>query len=339
MTYSAEKYEYLFDKPVGDVPEGMTVGESLRHESVANYRVKTIRAGDSLEYEIFPVWNTKNEPRAARAHATSEVQRALNKKNSVKELTRKMNANFGSRDLHITLTYKNEFLPDEATAQRDIINFIRRVKYYRKLNDWPELKYIYVIEYAGTDGRRKRVHQHIIMSAMDRYIIKALWEKGRANVDELEPENGTLEGLAKYITKQPKNEPYSKKWQGSHNLAEPKITTADKKITKKQIELLSYDLENKVSMNYFERHNFGYKIRAFEVAQSHFVAGAYLYVKMFRPPDKPGHYKPKPGCGGKLEDEKIELICMHEDAAKKRGPNVKRAPKTKTRDGSDEKSG
>ena len=37
------------------------------------------------------------------------------------------------------------------------------------------MKYAYVIEFGGKDGRRKRVHHHVIMSGMDRDKAEALW--------------------------------------------------------------------------------------------------------------------------------------------------------------------
>jgi len=287
VPYSSELYAYVFDvpsvRPFLDLP-------GLRHGEVANYRTKTYKAGRTLEAEAFPIWNTQTEHRAARAHATCEAQRNVNERNSVRELTRRLNANFTPADLHVTLTYADGRLPDEITAQHDIVNFLRRVRYLRVRLKLPDMKYIYVIEYAGADGRRKRIHQHIVMSGMDRAAVKGLWEKGRARADELEPEKGSLEGLARYITKQPRKDKSWKRWKGSRNLLIPRPTVADKKLTKRHIEQLAADAETRAAA-IFERLYPGYTLAECAVRRSDMAAGAYVYVKMYIPTPrrKPEH--------------------------------------------------
>ena len=46
--FSAERYQVLFMENPG--PEG------ILHEGVNKYRVKRIKAGDTLEIEAFPIW-------------------------------------------------------------------------------------------------------------------------------------------------------------------------------------------------------------------------------------------------------------------------------------------
>ena len=286
MAYSVQDYEFLFNTPAGELKEGAF--EALRHKNVFRYRAKTITSGDVVEIEIFPVWNTQNEVRAAKANTTKEAQANVNDRNTKKALIRKINTNFTKEDLHVTLTYGRGELPNEEQARRDMRNFIRRVRDYRKRNGLPELKYVYVIEFSDGDGRRTRVHHHVIMSGMDRQAVKSLWPYGRASVDELEPEDGSLEGLARYITKQPNQTKQTKRWQASRNLKPPKITTADTKLSRCQAERLAEDVKA-AAPQIFGKLFSDYALDLCTVKSSEYVAGAYIYAHMHKaPPPRKG---------------------------------------------------
>ena len=117
--YSGEKYEFLFDTPAGELKENTF--EALRHKNVFRYRVKTIRSGDVVEVEIYPIWNTQTEARAAKTTESREAQKQLNKRNSAKALTRLVDNNFTENDICFYLSYANmgewpnaiPILPDE----------------------------------------------------------------------------------------------------------------------------------------------------------------------------------------------------------------------------------
>ena len=95
-------------------------------------------------------------------------------------------------------------------------------------------KYVYVIEWED-DGETKRVHHHVIMSGMDRETAETIWGAGRTNAARLQPDDAGLEALARYITKGTGHAKHSKRWGASKGLKKPKITTADKKISKRQM--------------------------------------------------------------------------------------------------------
>lgn len=276
MQYSAEKYEFLFDQSEQVLQQ--QAEWILRHRDVARYRAKTIKAGDVLEVEVYPLWNTKQEASRAKRHTTRQAQKNLNDRNAKKRLIRKINANFTEDDICITLTYKGQQLPDEEQARRDIKNYLRRVKTYRKKNGMSDLKYIYVIEFGGKDGRRKRVHHHVIMSGMDRDAAERLWQKGFANTRRLQPNEYGLEALARYITKEPKG---SKRWCASRNLVEPKETKSDNKISKRRAMQMAVDFDeapHRIFAQLFPDYDF----TDCSVKWSNFVAGAYIYAKMHK---------------------------------------------------------
>lgn len=73
------KYEFLFDLSGENTERAF---DRFRHRNVFRYRTRTIKAGNVLEVEIFPIWNTQNEVREAKKHTTREAQKNLNDKNA-----------------------------------------------------------------------------------------------------------------------------------------------------------------------------------------------------------------------------------------------------------------
>lgn len=276
--YSAERYESLFELP----PDGVNGADNvIRGNEPGRYRCKTIKHGTQLDVEIFPIWNTRAEERKAKAALSSKAQAVQNEKNARKRLIRRINANFTAADIELTLTYAGEHVPDLEGARRDMQNYIRRVKRYRKAQGLPELKYVYVIEYQGEDGAPKRVHHHVIMSGVDRDAAEALWGKGRANSARLQPDENGLEGLARYITKSLPRFKSEKRWVCSKNLTEPTVTTADTKITRRKAARLAHDAEA-YGKELFEHLYPGYLFNDVEIKTSAYVAGAYIYARMRR---------------------------------------------------------
>lgn len=285
--FSAERYEALFDRACDGV-EG--AGNELRSDETGRYRCKTIKAGDQLECEIYPIWNTQTEAKKAKKAITREAQKAQNEKNARKRLIRRINANFGPGDIELTLTYDEDHIPVLEEARRDMQNYIRRVKRLRKAQGLPEMKYVYVIEYAGEDGAPKRVHHHIIMSGMDRDAAEKLWGKGRANSARLQPDEKGLEGLARYITKSLPRFKSEKRWCCSKNLIEPTVTVADTKITRRKAARLAHDADA-YGKDLFEHLYPGYTYTDIEIKYSPYVAGVYIYTRMRRNHGSPGRHK------------------------------------------------
>lgn len=288
MPYSAKNYEFLFDQPCDGLKE--SAFEALRHKDVFRYRAKTIKSGHVLECEIYPLWNCRSEAQKARAATTREAQKNLNAKNARKNLTRKVNANFTEDDLCITLTYKGT-VPDEEQARRDIRNYLRRVRDFRKKNGLSELKYIYVIEFEDGEGgrKKKRVHHHVIMSGMDRDTAEKIWGKGWANTRRLQPDEYGLEAIARYIVKEPAG---SKRWCASRNLVDPQITKADTKLSKRQAEKLATDFDD-AAPQIFGKLFPDYDFNDCEIHRSNYVAGAYIYARMHRRKSTPPKSKQK----------------------------------------------
>lgn len=276
--FSAEKYIHLFDTPVDGVNGADNV---LRPGNVGRYRCKTVKHGERLDVEIFPIWNTASEAKEARKAAkTKKAQAAVNDRNSHKRIERLVNENFDRGDIRIDLLYDDDHLPTRDVAERDIRNYIRRVKSYRRKHGMSELKYVYSIEYADAEGVEKRGHHHMIMSGMDRDDAEKLWGKGRSNADRLQPDpDGGFAGAALYIVKCGPRSKGKRRYSCSKNLKPPRVTTADNKISRRRANELAADIDQ-YPKELFEKLYPGYVFTEVKIKTSEYVAGVYIYAKM-----------------------------------------------------------
>jgi len=207
--YTAEPYADLFEQEGAGLEKlsREELLETLRHRDVYRYRVKTIRAGDMLECEIFPLWRTRAEAqRAKRIRESRPAQVRLNHRNLQKKVARLANANFTAEDLWITVGYDDDSLPaSPEAARKELSNYLRRLK--RKYQAAGiEMHYIYVTEWheAGDGTPGIRVHHHIMLrGGLDRDVIEQAWHGGRyPQARRLQPRRDSgLTGLARYLVK------------------------------------------------------------------------------------------------------------------------------------------
>lgn len=153
-------------------------------------------------------------PRIKNISVTPEEKQVINIRESRRKLTRLLNCNFTGDDLFLRLSYKKE--PAKEDAIKSFRNFIRRLKYYIKKRNLPELKYI-----AVTERAKGRYHHHIVMNFDDVNVIRKIWENGGVYCINLWSED--YEGLAKYITKETIRLERGKRWSQSRNLKKPVV--------------------------------------------------------------------------------------------------------------------
>lgn len=306
MTRTAEgsRYEILYDLPRGEYSPREVGGTTTR----------TIRAGDSLEVECFPVIHVSAEARReARHRSSTKAQENLNLKNTRKHIRRLMEKNFTPADFvaHLTFDYgfidraaanmKDElkaweesgFPMDDDDARRIIKNFIARVRRLikRRGGNPADFKYIYVIETTREprdddfNALPARYHYHMVISSLGILTIEdlhALWSFGYTKAEPLDFRFNGLEGLSKYITKQRK---LMRRWARSKNLKEPDETVSHRKISRRRAALIAADVQANAK-EIFEKIYPGYTLQQAEVKYSDFVAGAYIYARMRRTPAK-----------------------------------------------------
>ena len=192
------------------------------------YRRKTTVSGLRIDAEIVPVFGRqmRRALRKARNNQTPEAQRIANIRRSRIKLIQLVEANFTKKDISIGLDYAGK-APDPERVDKDLRNFIERVKRKRKSMGLPELKYVAAIggdemPSAGYSG--KRPHIHVIMNGgIDRDDLEQMWKNGRANCDRLQPREEGLGGISVYFTKQIQDRPSkpgTRKWRAERQRCE-----------------------------------------------------------------------------------------------------------------------
>ena len=184
---------------------------------------KRIKSGKITEvYQYYSARKTgKNYlPRTENKNTTPEEKQVINMREARLKLTRIINCNFDKNDSFIRLSYIKKV--SDAEAIQDYRNFIRRLKYYIRANNLPELKYVSV-----TERGKGKVHHHIIMNFTDINKIKNIWDNGGVYSVNLWSED--YEGLANYITKETIRNEHGKRWSQSRNLEKPIIEVQELK--------------------------------------------------------------------------------------------------------------
>ena len=197
-------------------------------------------------------------------------------RNSRKQFIRLLNANFTKDDYIMHLTYSNENLPPNIEdAEKEVYKLIRKINYRRKKKKLQNAKYIYVTEY---DPQKKiRVHHHLIIEGgIDRKVMKDLWTNGiRIKVEELEPDEYELSGLANYLSKDPKGK---KRWKASKGLKQPRERKSYTSFSKKKIRNMIADDTNVsiyMNSNYKSKAYLDHEIRYNKANHMY-----YIYVRM-----------------------------------------------------------
>ncbi len=255
--------------------------QTLNDPHIIRYRTKTIKSGNVLECEVYPIWSTHTSTsRARKTRESREAQKRLNQKNTVKNLVRLVNTNFTDSDIHATFTYNNPPSTVEE-AIKTMSRYMRKLRDYCKRHGLLPLKYVFTTEYGK---KSKRIHHHVIMNFPDRDLAEQMWTHGtRSQTRRLVADEDGYEGIARYIAKNPQG---AKCYCASKNLAKPQITIADCKFTRRKVNrLVSGDVQARGT---FEKIYDGYTMTRFTPKTSDFVSGAYIYVKMTRTRPKGG---------------------------------------------------
>lgn len=269
-------------------------------------REKKTDCGDYREVDIIPRTNHAEKAvkgrRGKKKKVTEPKQRDLNDKNAKRYLVQLGNGNFGAGDLHVTLTYSRDSLPEnEEQAEAAVKNYLRRIAYKRMKLGLESLKYILVTEYGcSADGEKiTRIHHHIIMNGgLPRDDVELMWTTERinwkkaeqdqayrsgikrigwANADRLQVNENGIEGLCKYITKNPKGK---KRWSSSRNLVRPvQHPPADSKYSRRQVETAAKAADG--GRAFFEKRFPDYEIRQIR-PEYYDQTGWHIYLKMWR---------------------------------------------------------
>lgn len=239
------------------------------------YREKKYYCGDYLEVDIFPVFE-KQRSRGKKRKPTSETQKRLNQHNAERKLIRLLNANFTKQDIRFDLTYDDEHLPaTPEEAQKQMQNYIRRLKRFRAKNGLPELKYVAVTEIGKTHGR---YHHHIVMSGgVSINDLAEIWGKGYTTAKPLQFDEYGIVGIAVYLVKEPI---LGKRWCASRNLVQPTAKERDGRIPQYKVkEFHDSGNDNRAEL---ERLYEGYALADCKPFYNEINGGYYITVRMYK---------------------------------------------------------
>ena len=242
------------------------------------YREKKHFCGDYLEVDVFPVFEYQRG-RSKKRKPTSETMKKLNQRNAERKLIRLLNTNFTKEDIRFDLTYDSEHCPaSPEDAQREMQNFLRRVKRYRAKNGLPELKYIAVTEVGSKSGR---IHHHIVMSGgISINELADIWGRGYTSAKALQPDEQGLSGIGKYLIKD--TPILSKRWSASRNLEQPKVSERDGRLPQYKVKKWhdsGYDNREEIEAAYE-----GYALSEVKPYFNEINGGYYLTVLMYKKP-------------------------------------------------------
>ena len=276
------EYEDLFNNRVLD--DGSFLAEpSFIPVGKMGYRRITTVSGPRIDAEVIPVFgrSQSGDLRKAKSQITREAQQRANDERSRRHLIQLVEANFTEKDVAVTLSYAGT-APDPERVDKDIRNFLCRVRRKRKQLGLPKLKYIYAIggdemPAAGYSGKRPHVHM-IMNGGIDRDTLEQIWAKGRANADRLQPRDEGLGGIAVYFTRQKQDRPEKpgvRKWRGSRNLKQPVRRSRDARMTNSRVRRIAYDFRNEAKA-VMEKLYPGYVLQDCQVRYSDIVDGVYI---------------------------------------------------------------
>lgn len=294
-------------------------------------REKKTDCADYREVDIIPRTEAAEVAtrgkRGKKRKSLAPKQKDLNDKNAKRYLVQLGNGNFHVGDLHISCTYDAENLPGTVEEAENIVgNYLRRIAYRRNKLGLEPLKYILVTEYKySKDGKViTRVHHHIIMNGgLDRDDVELMWTKARinwkkaedpeyragikqmgwVNADRLQMNENGIEGLCKYIVKDPqgkkrysssrnlerpevkrndgdeKTQRNQNQWKASRNLTAPEEKCNDYKFSKKKVEKLATSPDG--GLEEFRKIYSNYNIVSCEPVYYE-QTGWHIYLKMWK---------------------------------------------------------
>lgn len=184
---------------------------------------KTIVAGPLVIETVYPAPNPRDSVgvRAGKKTLSSEAQQRMNLKYAYQKLELEIAANFGVKDLWVTLTYDDEHLPKcRKEANAKLAGFWKRLRAARR-GEGQELRYIYVTEHKHGDGRW---HHHALINATgeDYEMIRSLWGQGGIEFRQIRIDRDkNYETLARYLCKEQRDKVGQRLWSGSRNLRKP----------------------------------------------------------------------------------------------------------------------
>lgn len=162
------------------------------------YRQEICRAGKTKQYTYYYSVRAdrKEGSRRQKENKTSEAQKKVNSRQSVKKLTWILNENFDGTSLYVTWSYDKAKRPaDKDQLRSDIDKLLRSLRQIYK-KEGKVLKYVWVAE----KGERGAAHVHMVINEIEARKLKKCWDKGFITIKPMD-DSGQYAKLASYFVK------------------------------------------------------------------------------------------------------------------------------------------
>lgn len=164
--------------------------------------------------------------RGTRVKGRTSLRKILaNERESVKNLARVLNCNFGKGDMWITLTFAQDRLPeDRKAAQKILAAFLRKCRAAYRKAAGKALRYVVTIgEVSTKTGESARIHFHIVMDPLAYEVVASLWPAEDVTYRRLDG-RGDYTGIARYMCQNAAHTAGEKRWSTSKGLKKPIYT-------------------------------------------------------------------------------------------------------------------
>ena len=203
-------------------------------------RKRTYIAGPLVYEALYPIPNPRDSEtvRRGKQEATKAAQEYMNLRNLWLKLELLLAANFRQNDLVLTLTFRDDTLPENRSGvQRKLKEFFKGIRNIRAPWGVPVM-YVYRIEHWHSrefDGmtelekaKQGRWHVHMVLNSTGHDLddVKKCWPYGLLEIQPLRVDREkNYESLARYFTKEPRDKLGHRAFTASLNLRKPEIDT------------------------------------------------------------------------------------------------------------------
>lgn len=243
--------------------------------------VAYVQNDNLIDLQLYPEYKRPiKTSRKRRYKKTNETQKVLNLKNSERNIIREANSTFTTKDIRLDLTYDNEHLPESVEdAEREMKNYIRRLKTVAKNYGIEKFQYVWVTENGSGNGR---LHHHMILKGgIPLDVLADKWGRGYTTVKPLQFDETGIEALVKYMLKNPVSSG-KVKYHSSRNLNKPVKKTRSGRISHRKAESIATFTDTSI----IERLYPGYRIVDLSPFYNDVNGGYYFEIKLFKEPDK-----------------------------------------------------
>lgn len=272
-----------------------------RMRGVEVQRTSTVKAGKLMYVKSYPIWDTTTRReaeaqlgKARERKGTTAAQKRLNARHASEKMEQLINANFGSGDLLLSLTYRKKDAPKTAEeAQKHVRNFLARLRRLCRRQGKPDPKYVYVTETKTTKWEGTTFHHHMTLAVdLPRDEVEMLWRKKHGYGDikiAWEKENNLIQ-WAKYMAKEVCGQTHTEEYAAKHRYAAskgliiPPARESDKRISRRRVEAIAKEMQRDQDTAKLHMEAFypGYEVLEMTVRTSEWVGGAYVTAVLTR---------------------------------------------------------